>query len=343
MSINIAINGFGRIGRLVCRLALKNKNLNIVAINDLVPPDNLAYLLKYDTAHGTFDGDVKCDEEGLIVNGKRIKVLSEKNPELLPWKELDVQYVVESTGLFTSPEQAQKHIDAGAERVLITAPAKGDIPTFVIGVNEEKYQPDKDNIISNASCTTNCLAPITKVLLDRFGIEEGLMTTIHAMTATQPTVDGPSKKDWRGGRSAAQNIIPASTGAAKAVGLCIPEVKGKITGMSFRVPIVDVSVVDLTVRLSKDATYDDICEEMKKASKGKMKGILAYCEDQVVSSDFIGSTYSAIFDKHAGIALNPRFFKIVAWYDNEMGYAARVVDLLAFMASKEQRVAAKSK
>lgn len=341
MPINIAINGFGRIGRLVCRLALRNKGINLVAINDLVPSDNLAYLLKYDTTHGTFEENIQCEEEALIVNGKKIKVLSERNPEMLPWKELGVDYVVESTGLFTDINQAKKHIDAGATRVLITAPAKGDIPTFVIGVNEEKYNPAKDTIISNASCTTNCLAPITKVLLDRFGIEEGLMTTIHAMTATQSTVDGPSKKDWRGGRSASQNIIPASTGAAQAVGLCIPEVKGKITGMSFRVPVVDVSVVDLTVRLKKDATYEEICEEMNKASKGKLKGILAYSEDQVVSSDFIGSTYSAIFDKHAGIALNPKFFKIVAWYDNEMGYAARVVDLLTYMASKEHVTAAK--
>ena len=342
MALNIAINGFGRIGRLVCRLAALHDEINILAINDLVPADNLAYLLKYDSTHGPFEAEVKAEENAIIVNGHRILVYSEKDPEKLPWKELKIDYVVESTGLFTSLEGATKHLEAGAKRVVITAPAKGDnIPTFVMGVNEKNYRPEKDRIVSNASCTTNCLAPITKVLLDRFGIEEGLMTTIHAMTATQPTVDGPSKKDWRGGRGAGQNIIPSSTGAAKAVALCIPEVKGKLTGMAFRVPVADVSVVDLTVRLSKPATYEDVCQAMKEAAEGPMKGYLAYCEDQVVSSDFISSTYSSIFDKEAGISLNSHFFKIIAWYDNEMGYAARVIDLLVYMASHERTFAIK--
>ncbi len=336
MSINIAINGFGRIGRLVCRIASERKDINLVAINDIVPADNLAYLLKYDSTHGRFDGEVKAEEDAIYINGKKIRTFSEKDPEKLPWKELNVDFVVESTGLFATPELAQKHINAGAKRVVISAPAKGDIPTFVMGVNNEKYRPDKDYIVSNASCTTNCLAPVVKVLLDKFGIEEGLMTTIHAVTATQPTVDGPSKKDWRGGRGASQNIIPASTGAAKAVSLCIPEVKGKLTGMALRVPTADVSVVDLTVRLSRPTSYDEICKAMKNASEHSMKGILQYCDEQVVSSDFIGSQSSAIFDKDAGIELNPTFFKVVAWYDNEMGYAARVVDLIAYMASKEK-------
>ncbi|MDP1835436.1 MAG: type I glyceraldehyde-3-phosphate dehydrogenase [Chlamydiales bacterium] len=337
MPVNIAINGFGRIGRLVLRVASQRKDINVVAVNDIVPPDNLAYLLKYDSTHGRFPGEVSCDAQNLIVNGKKILVCSERDPTKLPWKDLGVDYVVESTGLFTSLEDAQKHIQAGAKRVIITAPAKGDIPTFVMGVNHTKYNPAADTIVSNASCTTNCLAPITKVLLDSFGIDEGLMTTIHSLTASQPSVDGPSKKDWRGGRSSGQNIIPSSTGAAKAVALCIPEVKGKLTGMAFRVPTADVSAVDLTVRLSRDTTYEEICVAMKAASEGQMKGILQYCEDQVVSSDFIGSTASSVFDKDAGIALNARFYKIVAWYDNEMGYSARVVDLVAFMASKEPK------
>lgn len=332
MPINVAINGFGRIGRLVYRIASARPEINIVAINDIVPCDNLAYLLKYDSTHGPFEGEIKTEGETMIVNGKKTVVLSERDPEKLPWKQLKVDFVIESTGLFTSPELAGKHLTAGAGHVIISAPAKGDVPTFVMGVNEHKYQAKKDLIVSNASCTTNCLAPITKVLLDNFGIEEGLMTTIHAMTATQPTVDGPSKKDWRGGRGACQNIIPASTGAAKAVALCIPEIKGKLTGMALRVPTADVSVVDLTVRLSKQTNYEDICRAMKQAAEGPMKGILAYCDEQVVSSDFISSTYSAIFDKDAGIALNDKFFKIIAWYDNEMGYACRVVDLLQYMA-----------
>lgn len=336
MPINIAINGFGRIGRLVFRLASLRPDINIVAINDIVPSDNLAYLLKYDSTHRVFEGEVFAEENALIVNGKKTVVLSERDPERLPWKDLNVDYVIESTGLFTTPEAAGKHLKAGAKRVIISAPAKGAVPTFVMGVNEKNYDPDKDYIISNASCTTNCLAPITKVLLDNFGIEEGLMTTVHSITATQPTVDGPSKKDWRGGRGAGQNIIPASTGAAKAVTECIPEVKGKLTGMALRVPTPDVSVVDLTVRLSTPATYEEICNAMKKASETNMKGILAYCDELLVSTDFIGSQYSAIFDKEAGIALNDKFFKIIAWYDNEMGYASRIVDLAIYMASKEK-------
>ena len=335
MAVKVAINGFGRIGRLVCRLAAARDDLEIVAINDLVPSENLAYLLKYDSTHGRSPYPVSCEENAIIFNGKRIEVISERSPELLPWKKLGVDYVVESTGLFTSMESAQKHLTAGAKRVVISAPAKGDIPTFVMGVNQHAYNPDKDYVVSNASCTTNCLGPITKVLLDNFGIEEGLMTTVHAVTASQPTVDGPSKKDWRGGRGAGQNIIPASTGAAKALALCLPEVSGKLTGMALRVPTADVSVVDLTVRLSRATTYEEICDVMKKASEGSMKGILAYCDELLVSSDFISSTYSAIFDKHAGIALNSHFFKIIAWYDNEMGYSARLVDFLAYMAAKD--------
>jgi glyceraldehyde 3-phosphate dehydrogenase len=335
MPLNIAINGYGRIGRLVHRIASTRNDMHVVAINDIVPCDNLAYLLKYDSTHGPFKGEVSTHGNTMIVNGKKIIVLSEKDPAKLPWRDLHIDYVVESTGLFTDPEAAGKHLAAGAKRVLISAPAKGEIPTFVLGVNQEKYNPEKDTIISNASCTTNCLAPITKVLLDKFGIDEGLMTTVHAVTATQPTVDGPSKKDWRGGRGAGQNIIPASTGAAKAVAMCIPEVKGKLTGMALRVPTADVSVVDLTVRLTRPTNYEEICQAMKMAAEGPMKGILAYCDEPLVSSDFISSTYSAIFDKDAGIALNDKFYKIIAWYDNEMGYACRVVDLLAFMAARE--------
>lgn len=337
MVVKVAINGFGRIGRLVCRLMSSRTDLELVAINDLVPADNLAYLLKFDSTHGRFKDEVRAEADAIIVKGKRIKVTSLKDPAHLPWKELGVDYVVESTGLFTHYEDAEKHLEAGARRVLISAPAKGDgIPTFVMGVNHEKYSL-QDKIISNASCTTNCLGPIAKVLLDNFGIEEGLMTTVHAVTATQPTVDGPSRKDWRGGRGAGQNIIPASTGAAKAVALCLPEIKGKITGMAFRIPIPDVSVVDLTVRLSKETSYEEICKAMKKAAEGPMKGILAYSDEEVVSSDFIGSSYSAIFDKGAGIALNSTFYKIIAWYDNEAGYANRIVDLLAYISSLEKK------
>ncbi|MCB1180618.1 MAG: type I glyceraldehyde-3-phosphate dehydrogenase [Chlamydiia bacterium] len=337
MGTKIAINGLGRIGRLVLRqiFSKNNSSIELVAVNDIVEADHLSYLLKYDTIHGRFNGTVEAQDENLVINGKEILVFSEKQPMVLPWKKLEIDYVVESTGLFTTPETARGHLEAGAKRVVISAPAKGDIPTFVMGVNEEKYNPITDTIISNASCTTNCLAPITKVLLEAYGIEEGLMTTVHALTAAQPSVDGPSKKDWRGGRAASQNIIPASTGAAKAVGLCIPEVKGKITGMAFRVPVSDVSVVDLTVRLKKPTSYEQICKTMKEASLGPLKGILAYCDEQVVSADFIGSTYSAIFDAQAGIGLNENFFKIIAWYDNEMGYATRIVDLMRYMATKE--------
>jgi len=338
MTLKVAINGFGRIGRLVMRCLLKVRGVEIIAINDVVPSDNLAYLFQYDTVHGRFDGTVKAEEGAFFINGHKVIVCSHKDPALLPWKDLHIDYVIESTGLFTTHEAAHKHIEAGAKRVIITAPAKGDVPTLVMGVNEDTYDPKKDVIVSNASCTTNCLAPICKVLLDNFGIEEGLMTTVHAMTATQPTVDGPSKKDWRGGRGATGNIIPASTGAAKAVTLCIPELKGKLTGMAFRVPIEDVSCVDLTVRLSKPTTYEEICQAMKKASSGPMKDILAVTEEEVVSSDFIGDPHSAIFDKGAGIALNSTFYKLVAWYDNEMGYSQRVADLVRYMAKRENKL-----
>jgi glyceraldehyde 3-phosphate dehydrogenase (phosphorylating) len=331
--MKVAINGFGRIGRLVARIMAEEHtpHIDIVAINDLVPPDNLAYLLKYDTVHRRSKLGITSDESSLSINGKKVRVFSEKDPTKLPWKELGVDYVVESTGHFTSVEEASKHLTAGAKRVVITAPAKGEAPTFVMGVNHTTYNPKTDHIISNASCTTNCLAPLTKVLLDNFGIEEGLMTTVHSLTATQPTVDGPSKKDWRGGRAAGSNIIPSSTGAAKAVGLCLPAVKGKLTGMAFRIPTQDVSVVDLTVRLSKDATFEEICAAMKQAADGPLKGILQYCEEEVVSSDFIGSAYSCIFDKGASMALNRRFCKLIAWYDNEWAYSHRVVDLLNYI------------
>lgn len=337
MTITIAINGFGRIGRLVYRIiAEQHKNIKVVAINDIVPADNLAYLLKHDSIHHYPKFSVKAEGDQIIVDDHRTQVLSERDPAKLPWKNLNVDYVVESTGLFTQLEDAQKHIHAGAKRVIITAPAKGEVPTFVMGVNHQKYDPKLHQIVSNASCTTNCLAPLTKVILDNFGIEEGLMTTVHSLTATQPSVDGPSKKDWRGGRAASINIIPSSTGAAKAVALCIPEVKNKLTGMAFRIPTSDVSVVDLTVKVAKDTSYEEICKAMKKAAEGSMKGILAYTEEEVVSTDFVGSLYSCIFDKGAGIALNSRFYKLIAWYDNEMGYSARVVDLVKYMESKEK-------
>lgn len=338
MALRIAINGLGRIGRHVLRRALVNSTISVVAVNDIVPAENLAYLLKYDSTHGRLDADIQVKDDHLVINGNTIHVLNQKDPTKLPWKELNIDYVVESTGLFNKKENASNHLEAGAKRVIITAPAKGDVPTFVMGVNHTQYNPAKDKIVSNASCTTNCLAPIAKILLDNFGIEEGLMTTVHAMTASQPVVDGPSKKDWRGGRGAHQNIIPASTGAAKAVALCLPELKGKLTGMAFRVPVADVSVVDLTVRVSKPTTYKAVCEKMQEASEGAMKGILVYCDEQVVSSDFIGSTASSIFDAEAGIGLNEYFFKLVAWYDNEIGYAARVVDLIHYMAQEEQKV-----
>jgi glyceraldehyde 3-phosphate dehydrogenase len=334
--IKVAINGFGRIGRLVYRtLAEHHAHVEIVAINDLVPADNLAYLLKYDSVQGKPKFSVRHEGDFLITDTQKTKVCAEKDPSKLPWKQLGVDYVIESTGLFTKKEDASLHIKAGAKRVVISAPGKGDIPTFVIGVNEQKYNPSTDTVVSNASCTTNCLAPMTKVLLDNFGIEEGLMTTIHAYTATQPTVDGPSHKDLRGGRAAAVNIIPSSTGAAKAVALCLPEVKGKLTGMAFRVPVADVSAVDLTVRLSKDTSYEEICKAMQKAAEGPMKGILHYTDEPIVSTDLIGTPYSCIFDAGAGIALNSRFFKLVAWYDNEMGYSHRIADLVNYIAEKE--------
>ena len=332
MTIRIAINGFGRIGRMVVRAANKNQNVEIVAINDLVPSENLAYLLKYDSTHGRFDGDVQAGQDCLVIDGKTIECLSERNPGDLPWNKMNIDYVIESTGLFTTSEKAEEHLKAGAKKVVISAPAKSaEIKTLVMGVNNETYDPGTDNIVSNASCTTNCLAPIVKVVLDNYGIEEGLMTTVHSVTATQPTVDGPSKKDWRGGRGGPQNIIPASTGAAKAVALCIPEIAGKLTGMSFRVPTPNVSVVDLTVKLSKSTSYEEINSSMKDASEGKLKGILGFTDEDVVSSDFIGSTYSSIYDAGAGIGLNDRFFKLVSWYDNEMGYSTRLIDLIEYM------------
>ncbi|GAB4227589.1 MAG: type I glyceraldehyde-3-phosphate dehydrogenase [Chlamydiales bacterium] len=334
MTINVAINGFGRIGRLVYRLLSKRQGFNIVAINDLVDPDQLAYLLKYDSVHGKYSGDLEIEDHKLIVNDMRTEVFSVTNPEYLPWSDLGVDYVIECTGRYTKKEEAEKHLVAGAKNVLISAPAKGDVPTLVMGVNHTNYNPNQDRIVSNASCTTNCLAPLAKVLLDNFGIEEGLMTTIHAVTSSQTTVDGPSKKDWRAGRAAYQNIIPSSTGAAKAVALCIPELEGKVTGMAMRVPIADVSVVDFTVRLKKSVDYKEVCQVMKSASEGAMRGIIQYCDEPLVSSDFIGSTYSAIFDAQAGLSLK-NLCKIVGWYDNEMGYAARIADLLAYISSRE--------
>jgi glyceraldehyde 3-phosphate dehydrogenase len=315
---------------------MQHPHLQVVAINDLVPADNLAYLLKHDSVHGTYSKSVSSEGNTLIVDGKRIAVSAEKDPAKLPWGQHQVDYVVESTGRFVLTEDAKKHLQAGAKRVLLTAPGKEeDMPTYVMGVNHVQYNPQKDFVLCNASCTTNCLAPLCKVLLDQFGIEEGLMTTVHSLTASQPTVDGPSHKDWRGGRAAGYNIIPASTGAAKAVILSLPALKGKLTGMAFRVPTPDVSVVDLTVRLSRDTTYQEIGDAMDTAAKTSLKGILATTDEQLVSSDFIGSPFSCIYDKLAGIGLNRRFYKLIAWYDNEMGYSHRVVDLLEYMALKE--------
>ncbi|MGB7977605.1 MAG: type I glyceraldehyde-3-phosphate dehydrogenase [Chlamydiales bacterium] len=331
----IAINGCGRIGRLVLRLALQSPHLEVVAVNDLTPSDNLAYLFKHDTVYGTYPKSVTSDSNHLIIDGKEIFVSAERDPSRLAWREYEVDYVVESTGRFTHLDDAKRHLQAGAKRVLITAPGKDEMPTYVMGVNHTRYDPQKDDVICNASCTTNCLAPLCKVLLDDFGVEEGLMTTVHSLTASQPTVDGASHKDWRGGRAAGSNIIPASTGAAKAVVLCLPELKGKLTGMAFRVPTLDVSVVDLTVRLSKDTTYEEISDAMDRAASTSLKGILAVTDEELVSSDFIGSPYSCIYDKKAGIALSRRFYKLIAWYDNEMGYSCRVVDLLEYMGSKE--------
>ncbi len=337
MALRIAINGFGRIGRLVARFLTEaaSSKLELVAVNDLVPADNLAYLLKYDTVHGKASFSVSSEGPSLYIQGRKIAVTEERDPEKLPWKSMGIDYVVESTGFFTEETSAAKHLKAGAKRVVITAPAKGEIPTFVMGVNHHQYNPQTHSIISNASCTTNCLAVLTKVLVDHFGIEEGLMTTVHSLTASQPTVDGPSKKDFRGGRSAGFNIIPSSTGAAKAVSQCLPELKGKLTGMAFRIPTADVSVVDLTVRLQKKTTYEEICASIKQSAEGPLRGFLEYCDEELVSSDFIGNTSSCIFDKRAGIALNDHFYKLIAWYDNEVGYAHRVVDLMHHLASKE--------
>lgn len=325
--MKIGINGFGRIGRLAFRAAVNRPGIEIVGINDLVDPDYMAYMLKYDSTHGRFDGTVEAKDGNLVVNGKTIRVTAEKDPANLKWDEVGAEVIIESTGLFLTQETAQKHIDAGAKKVVLSAPAKDDTPTFVIGVNHKELKADQ-NIVSNASCTTNCLAPLAKVLHDKFGIIEGLMSTIHAVTATQKTVDGPSAKDWRGGRGAYQNIIPSSTGAAKAVGLVLPELKGKLTGMSFRVPVPDVSVVDLTVRLEKSATYEEIKQAYKEAAEGELKGILGYTEDEVVSEDFKGDARTSIFDAKAGIALNDNFVKVVSWYDNEWGYSNKLVDLV---------------
>src|SRR5688572_848553 len=346
MPVKVAINGFGRIGRLVFRAlveqGLVGKEIQVVAVGDIVPADNLAYLLKYDSTQGRFQGQVsskksaadKAEDDVLVVNGADIHVVSAKDPSGLPWKQLGVDVVIESTGLFTDAEKAKGHIAAGAKKVIISAPGKNEDITVVMGVNHEKYDPKNHHIISNASCTTNCLAPVVHVLLkEGFGIEEGLMTTIHSYTATQKTVDGPSKKDWKGGRAAAQNIIPSTTGAAKAAALVCPEVKGKLTGMSFRVPTATVSVVDLTVRTTKETSYKEICEAMKKASETYLKGILAYTSDEVASSDFIHDKHSSIFDAGSGIELNSKFFKLVSWYDNEWGYSNRVVDLTKKIAA----------
>ncbi len=324
--MKIGINGFGRIGRLAFRAAINKPNIEIVGINDLVDPDYMAYMLKYDSTHGEFKGTIEVKDGHLVVDGKTIRVTAEKDPANLKWNEVGAEVIIESTGLFLTKELAQKHIDAGAKKVVMSAPAKDDTPTFVMGVNHKELKAGQ-TIVSNASCTTNCLAPLAKVLNDKFGIEEGLMSTVHATTATQKTVDGPSHKDWRGGRGAAQNIIPSSTGAAKAVTLVIPELKGKLTGMSFRVPVPDVSVVDLTVKLRDSATYEDIKKAMKEASEGELKGILGYTEDDVVSQDFLGDPRTCIFDAGAGIALNDKFVKVVAWYDNEWGYSNKLVDM----------------
>ena len=331
MTIRIGINGFGRIGRFVFRAACERSDVEVVGINDLIDVDYMAYMLKYDSTHGRFSGTVDVADGNLIVNGKTVRITAERDPANLKWNEINADYVVESTGLFLTDETARKHIAAGAKKVVLSAPSKDDTPMFVMGVNNESYAGQ--DIVSNASCTTNCLAPIAKVLNDKFGIVEGLMTTVHATTATQKTVDGPSAKDWRGGRGAGQNIIPSSTGAAKAVGKVIPELNGKLTGMSFRVPTPDVSVVDLTCRLDKAASYADICKAMKDASEGPLAGILGYTEDAVVSNDFVGEKCTSVFDAKAGIALNDNFIKVISWYDNEIGYSNKVVDLITYIAT----------
>ena len=336
MSIKVGINGFGRIGRMVVRRALEHPEIEIVGINDLCPADYLAYMLKYDSMHGKFAGEVKAEDGVIIINGKRIPVSAERDPANLPWKDLGAEYVIESTGLFLTKEKAQGHIAAGAKHVVMSAPSKDDTPMFVTGVNLDKYTSDMQ-FVSNASCTTNCLAPIAKVLNDKFGIADGLMTTVHSITATQKTVDGVSLKDWRGGRAASGNIIPSSTGAAKAVGKVIPELAGKLTGMSMRVPTLDVSVVDLTVNLKKAATYDEICAAMKEASEGELKGVLGYTDESVVSSDFLGDPHTSVFDAKAGIALTDTFVKVVSWYDNEMGYSDKLLCLIEHMYSVDHK------
>ena len=327
--IKVGINGFGRIGRLVFRAAMAKDNVEIVGINDLISVDYMAYMLRYDTMHGQFKGSIEVKDGALVVNGHSIRVTAEKDPANLKWNEVGAEYVVESTGLFLTKEKAEAHIKAGAKRVVMSAPSKDDTQMFVMGVNNKTYAGQ--TIVSNASCTTNCLAPIAKVINDKFGMVEGLMTTVHSTTATQKTVDGPSMKDWRGGRAASGNIIPSSTGAAKAVGKVIPALNGKLTGMSLRVPTLDVSVVDLTCTLAKDVTYDEICQAMKEASEGELKGILGYTEDAVVSSDFLGDPRTSIFDAKAGIQLSPRFVKVVSWYDNEWGYSNKVLELIEYM------------
>ena len=336
MSIKVGINGFGRIGRMVMRCCMDHPNIEIVGVNDLCPADYLAYMLKFDTMHGKFKGEVSSEGNNIVVNGKAIPVFAERDPANLPWAKVGAEYVIESTGLFLTKEKAAGHIAAGAKHVVMSAPSKDDTPMFVCGVNLDKYTSDMQ-FVSNASCTTNCLAPIAKVLHDNFGITDGLMTTVHSTTATQKTVDGPSMKDWRGGRAASGNIIPSSTGAAKAVGKVIPELNGKLTGMSMRVPTLDVSVVDLTVNLAKPAKYEEICAAMKKAAEGELKGILDYTEDAVVSSDFLGDPHTSIFDAKAGIALTDTFVKVVSWYDNEWGYSNKVVDLIEYMYSVDHK------
>ena len=337
MALKVGINGFGRIGRLVFRAGVKNPNIEFVGINDLVPPDNLAYLLKHDSTHGRFKGTVEAKADGIVVDGRFVPCFSIRNPAELPWAKQGAEHVVESTGLFTDYAGAENHLKAGAKRVILSAPTKDPekVPTLLMGVNANTYDPSKHRIVSNASCTTNCLAPVAKVIDDNFGLAEGLMTTVHAMTATQPTVDGPSKKDWRGGRGAPQNIIPASTGAAKAAALVLPQLKGKLTGMAFRVPTPDVSVVDLTFKTAKSTSLKEINAAMKRAAEGELEGILGYTEEEGVSSDFIGDPRSSIFDAGAGIELNANFFKVVSWYDNEWGYSNRVVDLMLAMAKKD--------
>ncbi len=336
MSVKVGINGFGRIGKLAFQAALKNDEVEVVAVNDpFIAADYMAYMVKFDSAHGRFKGDIKAEDGKLIVDGKTINVYNEMDPNNIPWGKEGVEYVLECSGVFTTMEKAQAHINAGAKKVVISAPSK-DAPMFVMGVNNDKYDPSM-TIVSNASCTTNCLAPLAKVINDNFGIKDGLMTTVHATTATQKTVDGASKKDWRGGRAASSNIVPSSTGAAKAVGKVIPELNGKLTGMAFRVPTIDVSVVDLTCNLERPTTYEEICSAMKKAAEGEMKGIVEYVDEDVVSSDFLSDEHTSIFDSKAGIMLTDTFVKLVAWYDNEWGYAHKLVDLAAYMASVDHK------